>query len=387
MMNKVSSGDEANGITPENLKQQIADGEEFLIIDIRPSSDFEEWSIDPGNGEILNISRSELEGEVSSELEKKAEDASPVIVTCAKGESSKPVARSLDQELETEAKILEDGMEGWATIYEKESFELENGELVQYRRPSSGCLAYLVKSEEEAAVIDPLRSFTDTYIEDSEELKYAIDTHIHADHISGVRDLGERDETTPVIPEASRDRDVQYIDEVETVEDGETLQVGDVEIKAVHTPGHTTGMTSYLIDGKALATGDGLFVESVARPDLEKGDDGAPDQAAMLYETLQEKILSMDDDVYIAPGHFSDSAEKHEGLYMRKVGELKEEMEPLSYSKEEFVDFILEDMPPRPSNYQDVISTNLGKQSVSDKEAFEMELGPNNCAATEESMA
>ncbi len=375
-------------ITPENLKEKLDNGEDLLLLDVRAENEHKEWSIDPKQGEIVNKPYFELlEGLPEDFKNEIKNEEREIVVICAKGGSSEYIASLIKQDLELDIKNLKEGMNGWANIYEKETFELEHGKLVQYMRPSSGCLAYLVKSKGEAAVIDPLRTFSDTYLEDSEELKYAVDTHIHADHISGVRKLGEKEETTPIIPEAARERDVNYIDDVKTLEDGEKLQVGEIEIEAIHTPGHTTGMTSYLIDEEVLATGDGLFVESVARPDLEKGDDGAPKQAGQLYETLQEKILALDNDIYIAPGHFSDSAERKDGMYMRTIGELKEEMEPLSYDGEEFVDFILEDMPPRPANYQDVIATNLGKQKATDEEAFEMELGPNNCAATQDSMA
>ncbi|MFB6115661.1 MAG: MBL fold metallo-hydrolase [Candidatus Nanohalobium sp.] len=375
-------------IKPEELKEKIENGEDILLLDVRAENEHEEWSIDPREGEIVNRPYFELIEGLPEDFRAQFEDEDrEIVVICAKGGSSEYISSLMKQELDVDVKNLKEGMNGWASIYEKETFDLENGELVQYMRPSSGCLAYMVKSQGEAAVIDPLRTFSDKYVEDSEELKYAIDTHIHADHISGVRKLGHREETTPVIPEAARERDVTYIDDVKTVEGGENLKVGDVEIEAIHTPGHTTGMTSYLIGGEALATGDGLFVESVARPDLEKGDDGAPKQAGQLYETLQEEVLALDDDIYVAPGHFSDASEKEKGLYMKTIGDLKEDMAPLSYDGEEFVDFVLEDMPPRPANYQDVIATNLGKQEATDEEAFEMELGPNNCAATQDSMA
>lgn len=385
---KQDSGDrDVEMVKPEELKQRIEAGEEFLVLDARYQDTHEEWSMEPGKGDVWNVPYIRFEDGVPDDVKETLENEDrEVVVTCNTGNKSREISEKLHEELDVDVMDLEGGMTAWANIYESEKFELENGELIQYMRPSTGCLAYLVKSESDAAVIDPLRSFTGRYVEDAGDLRYAIDTHIHADHVSGVRELGEREETTPVIPEAARERDVTYIDDVKTVEDGDILEVGSIEIEAVHTPGHTTGMTSYLIDGEVLATGDGLFVESVARPDLEKGDEGAEEQAGQLYETLQNKVLEFEDDVYIAPGHFSSSAEKKDGLYMRELGELREEMEPLSYTRERFIEFIVSDMPPRPANYQDIIPTNLGKQKVTDDEAFEMELGPNNCAATEDSM-
>ncbi|MFD1599417.1 MBL fold metallo-hydrolase, partial [Halobellus rarus] len=150
----------------------------------------------------------------------------------------------------------------------------------------------------------------------------------------------------------------------------------------------TTGMTSYLLDESLLATGDGLFIESVARPDLEEGDEGAPDAARMLYESLQERVLSLPDDTLVGGAHFSDAAVPAEdGTYTAPIGELKAEMDALTMEEDEFAELILSDMPPRPANYEEIIATNLGQNAVDDEEAFTLELGPNNCAASQESLA
>jgi glyoxylase-like metal-dependent hydrolase (beta-lactamase superfamily II) len=147
-------------------------------------------------------------------------------------------------------------------------------------------------------------------------------------------------------------------------------------------------MTSYLLDESLLATGDGLFIESVARPDLEEGDEGAPDAARMLYESLQERVLPLPDDTLVGGAHFSDAAEPAEdGTYTAPIGDLLEEMDALSMDEDDFVEVILADMPPRPANYEQIIATNLGQNAVDDEEAFTLELGPNNCAASQESLA
>ncbi len=381
--------EEVEKIEPEELKQKIDEGEDLLLVDVRAENEYSQWNIDPGNGEIINEPYFDLLDGINERLKKKLEGENrEIIIICAKGGSSEYIASKIKEDTGLNVKNLAEGMNGWAEIYESETFELENGELIQYHRPSSGCLGYMVKSGGVSAVIDPLRSFTERYVADADgELKYAIDTHIHADHVSGVRKLGERKETTPVIPEASRDRGVEYIDDVKSIEDSETLIVGDIEIKAIHTPGHTTGMTSYLIDDEVMLTGDGLFIGSVARPDLEKGDEGAEKQAEQLYNSLQEQILTLSDDVYVGAAHLSDGSEaNNNGLYMKTIGEIKNDLSPLSYSREDFVDYIISDMPPRPANYDKIIPTNKGEREASDEEAFEMELGPNNCAATKGKM-
>jgi len=374
----------------ETLKERIDAGEDVTILDVRAEDEFDEWHIEGDSVEIVNVPYYGLVDGLEEEDLERIPEGDPLVVLCAKGGSSELIAEMLVEE-GRDAVSLAEGMNGWATIYEYEEVETDGDALVtQYQRPSSGCLGYLVVSGDEAAVIDPLRAFTDTYLEDAEELgadlKYAIDTHIHADHISGVRALAEEG-VEGVIPAASVERGVTYADEVTNAEDGDVFAVGETEIETVYTPGHTSGMTSYLVDGELLATGDGLFIESVARPDLEEGDDGAPDAAKQLYESLQERVLTLDDDVLIGGAHFSDSAEPAEdGTYTAPIGELTETMDALTVDEEEFVDIVLADMPPRPANYVDIIETNLGQQEADDEEAFELELGPNNCAASQDAL-
>jgi len=384
---------EVDSIAPETLKDRIDDGESITLLDTRMESEYEEWRIDGETVDSINVPYFEfLEDEIADDVLDQVPDDREVTVLCAKGGSSEYVAAELAQR-GYEVNHLEDGMNGWARIYEAVEIEAYDGAgtLLQYQRPSSGCLGYLVYDDDEAAIIDPLRAFTDRYLDDAEalgvELQYAIDTHIHADHISGVRALDEEG-VEGVIPDAAVDRGVTYADELTTAEDGDEFAVGDATIETVYTPGHTTGMTSYLVDDSLLATGDGLFVESVARPDLEEGDDGAPDAARMLYESLQERVLSLPDETLVGGAHFSDAAEPAEdGTYTAPIGQLVDEMAALTMDEDDFVELILSDMPPRPANYEDIIATNLGQNAVDDDEAFTLELGPNNCAASQESLA
>ena len=384
---------EVESISPEDLKARIDAGESVTLLDARMGSDYEEWRIDGDAVESINVPYYEfLDEEIDEEVLDEIPSDEDLTVLCAKGGASEYVAGAL-KERGYDVNHLDDGMNGWARIYE--AVEVSDydgaGTLLQYQRPSSGCLGYFVYDDGEAAIIDPLRAFTDRYLDDAEQLgvdlKYAIDTHIHADHISGVRALADAG-VESVIPKASVDRGVTYADEMTLAADGDEFQVGDATIETVYTPGHTSGMTSYLIDGELLATGDGLFIESVARPDLEEGDDGAPDAARQLYESLQERVLTLPDDTLVGGAHFSDAAEPAaDGTYTAPIGQLVEEMDALTMDRDEFVELILSDMPPRPANYEDIIPTNLGQQTADDDEAFELELGPNNCAASQDSLA
>ncbi|MFO8114798.1 MAG: MBL fold metallo-hydrolase [Halorubrum sp.] len=384
---------DVDSIEPESLKARIDDGEEVTLLDTRMSSDYEEWRIDGENVTSINVPYFKfLDEEISEDVLDRIPADEHVTVLCAKGGASEYVAGALaDRGYDVDH--LEDGMNGWASIYEAvEVTDYDGaGTLLQYQRPSSGCLGYLIYDDGEAAIIDPLRAFADRYLDDADELgvelAYAFDTHVHADHISGLRNLAAEG-VEAMLPAAAADRGVTYVDDVTLVEDGDTFAVGDATVETVFTPGHTTGMTSYLLGDSLLATGDGLFIESVARPDLEEGDDGAPDAARMLYESLQERVLTLPDDTLIGGAHFSDAAEPAaDGTYTAPVGDLVEEMDALTMDEDAFVELVLSDMPPRPANYEEIIATNLGQNAVDDDEAFTLELGPNNCAASQESLA
>ena len=380
-------------VDPNSLKDRLDAGEDVTLLDVRMRSEYDEWRIDGVNVTSINVPYFEfLDDDIDGDVLDRIPDDRGVTILCPKGGASEYVAGTL-AERGYDVDHLEDGMNGWASVYEAVEVERYDGAgtLLQYQRPSSGCLGYLLYDDGEAAIIDPLRAFTDRYLDDAADLgvdlTYALDTHIHADHVSGVREL-DVEGVESVIPEAAVDRGVTYADELTTAEDGDAFAVGDATIEAVHTPGHTTGMTSYLVDDGLLATGDGLFVESVARPDLEEGDEGAPDAARMLYESLRERVLTLPDDTLVGGAHFSDAAEPAvDGTYTAPIGELVAEMDALTMDEREFVDLILSDMPPRPANYEDIIATNLGQNAVGDEEAFTLELGPNNCAASQESLA
>ncbi|ADJ13987.1 MBL fold metallo-hydrolase [Halalkalicoccus jeotgali] len=384
-----STGAEIESVTPGNLKDRLEGGEDVFLLDVRSADDFEEWHIDGEGVESVNYPYFELLDGIPEELRKELPKDRRITVLCAKGGSSEMVAEHLREE-GYDVDHLERGMNGWARIYEYAELDTRvDATVAQYRRPSSGCLAYLVVSEDEATVIDPLRAFTEEYVRDARalgaDLVYALDTHIHADHVSGIHTLAGETDATAVIPEPAAARGIEYDQPYETVADGETLAVGEVEIEVVHTPGHTTGMTAYRI-GEVLFTGDGLFTESVARPDLEDPE-RAKEAARTLYESLSETVLSLPADTVIAPAHFSDAATpQQDGTYTAELGDLVDQMDALSMDEEEFVEFVVSDMPPQPANHEEIIAANLGHETPDDETAFALELGPNNCAASEEAL-
>ena len=257
----------------------------------------------------------------------------------------------------------------------------------------TGCLAqgaYSIESKGEAVVIDPLRE-VEPYIKrankDGAKIKYVLETHFHADFVSGHLDLADKTGATIVYgPSAKPDFDAMV------AEDGQVLQVGDVTIKVLHTPGHTMESVCYLLadeQGKdiGLFSGDTLFIGDVGRPDLaQKAADMTQEQLAeILYDSLHNKIMPLNDDVVVYPAHGAGSAC---GKNMSKettdtLGHQKATNYALQdMSKQEFVKKVLTGLvqPPQyfPKNVMmnkkgyDSIDTVLerGKKSLS-PEAFE----------------
>ncbi|HTJ11221.1 MAG TPA: rhodanese-like domain-containing protein [Dinghuibacter sp.] len=171
--------------------------------------------------------------------------------------------------------------------------------------------AYYIESNGEAVVIDPLRD-VEMYIRLAEErgatIKYILETHFHADFVSGHLDLSHKT-GAPIVfgPET------ETAFPIYKAVDGEVFRFGDVSIAVLHTPGHTVESTCYLLrsasgEPYALFTGDTLFVGDVGRPDLSSGDLGKETLAGMLYDSLTGKILPLPDDLIIYPAHGPGSA-------------------------------------------------------------------------------
>jgi glyoxylase-like metal-dependent hydrolase (beta-lactamase superfamily II) len=160
------------------------------------------------------------------------------------------------------------------------------------------------------------------------------------------------------------------------VADGEELKVGPVTLKALSLPGHTTDMTGLVIEGRALIGGDSLFADGIARPDLERGDsEGVRAMAVTLYTTLQERILSLGEDVTLLPCH------THPGVHMEaiapRLAEVRAAVPELALKDpEEFAREVTAAMPPRPENYEEIIAVNSGTRAADP----ELETGGNSCA-------
>lgn len=205
------------------------------------------------------------------------------------------------------------------------------------------------------------------------ELIGAIDTHAHADHVSGGRVLTTEND----IPYYLHDEDSGSLTGYEPLADGDTVRVGDRELTVLHIPGHTSGSLS-LEWGDALLSGNTLFHESVGRLDLEDDSEAAVRAAASdLFDSL-ERLAGLPGDTVVLPGHFSDKPIRPQAMTLE---DLQSNNELYGMDDEAvFVDTVVESLPARPTNYRRIKAINWGEAPLSE-EAAKLELGPNNCAA------
>lgn len=227
----------------------------------------------------------------------------------------------------------------------------------------TGCLAqgaYYIVSNGEAAIIDPLREvqpYIERLNEDNAKLKYIFETHFHADFVSGHLSLSKRT-NAPIVYGPTAEPKFQAI----VAEDNQEFKVGNVTITALHTPGHTMESTTFLLKDKegkevAIFSGDTLFLGDVGRPDLaQKGKELTTEiLAGILYDSLRNKIMPLEDDVLVYPGHGSGSAC---GKNMSKetidtLGNQKKTNYALraNMTKEEFIKEVTEGIPEPPAYF------------------------------------
>ncbi|MFB6169253.1 MAG: MBL fold metallo-hydrolase [Haloferacaceae archaeon] len=386
--------DSVPSVTPAALEKRLRAREPFVLLDVRDRDEFDRWHVEGPAVETVQAPHAKfVAASVTGEVADYAADlgidpSDRVVVVCGHGAASAEVASMLVN-ADLDAANLAGGMEAWADLFVAgEASDPDDGPtVVQYRRPSSGCLSHLVVSGEEAAVIDPLRAFADRYTADAADrgaaLVAALDTHVHADHVSGVAALADRTDAEGVIPAGAAERGLDASLDLALLDADGSVAVGTTRLSALPLPGHTSEMTGFLLDrGNApdlLFCGDSLFRAAVARPDLEAGAEGAPDLAERLYDTLHDRLLALPPETVLLPGHYASPDEVVDGVVSTTVAAARDRG-LLALDREAFVARVTSSMPPRPANYGRIVDVNLGREEVAERAAFELELGPNSCA-------
>lgn len=367
-------------ITADELHQKMDTGEKIFILDVRNPEDFEEWKIEGKHVESANIPYFDFLDEDEKVYEPLPKDTE-IVVVCAKGGSSLMVAEQFD-ERGYKVSSLAEGMLAWSQFYAPTTvIDEPNLKLIQFNRLAKGCLSYMVVSAGEAIVVDANRHVSE-YIrvaqQESVRIVHVLDTHLHADHISGGVELAkETGAKYWIAPEETEGATFGY----EPLEEGQLVLFGKstFEVVGMRTPGHTLGSTSFLIDCKYLLTGDTLFVSGLGRSDL-KGR--AKEMAEMMFDTVTDKIAKLPDDLTILPGHYADVREINESGYVgARMADIRRN-NPILHMKDKqaFVETAVGNAGVTPPNHDKIIAVNRGQIDPSAQEQTEMEIGPNRCA-------
>ncbi|MEB2494487.1 MBL fold metallo-hydrolase [Peribacillus frigoritolerans] len=368
-------------MTAAEVSKKVINKTDLFILDVRNESDFNDWKIEGQNFEFLNIPYFDLLDGVEEILDQIPANKE-ILVVCAKEGSSVMVAEMLS-EAGLDVFYLMGGMKAWSEHLEPVRIgELTNGaEIYQFVRLGKGCLSYMVVSNGEAAVIDSTRMI-DAYLDFADDIgvkiTHVLDTHLHADHISGGRRIAEVTNAAYWLPPKDA---AEVTFEYQPLESGNVITIGHtaIDIQALYSPGHTIGSTSFVVDQKYLLSGDILFIDSIGRPDLAGL---AEDWVRDLRETLYTRYKELSEELIVLPSHFMIIDELNEdGSVAKKLGSLFAENHGLNIADEtEFRELVTGNLPPQPNAYQEIRETNMGKIEPDDEKQREMEIGPNRCA-------
>jgi len=390
-------------ITAQELKEKILKRSKLVLFDVRPQEQYAENKIE-GHDEIrqINVPYRELVAKggksdpiesiqhaIERELKGEIPEDHEVVAVCGKGISSQDLAKALHR-VGYNARTLRDGMDAWSHLYHVEPVvESEAYSIYQMSRPARGCLSYVLISNGKAVVVDPLRHI-EKYLEFAESqnarIELVIDTHGHADHISGGRALADKvgvkyylhpyDGIHPidVLP-----AEIPY----EFMKDNQIFAINDLHIEALHIPGHTLGNVALLVNHNYLLTGDSIFVDSIARPDLG----GHSETWAPIHYKSLKRLLELPDSTLVLPGHFSSHNEANERhLYAATIADLKarnEGVKKVLEGERALVDYILSSLPDFPQQYIEIKRVNAGLMTPDEEKASELELGRNICALSQ----
>jgi glyoxylase-like metal-dependent hydrolase (beta-lactamase superfamily II) len=201
-----------------------------------------------------------------------------------------------------------------------------------------------------------------------------LETHVHADHLSRSKRLAELVGAPLHMPEGAP---LSYSFSV--LGDGDVLEVGSATLEAVRTPGHTPESTSYLLDGRALFTGDTLFLSAVGRPDLDATPEASREKARDLYRSLG-RLLDLDPETLVLPGHTSEPVEFDGEPICAPLARVRGSVRVLQQDEEAFVEAVAGRVTPTPENFERIVELNRAGEAP-EGDPTELEAGANRCAA------
>lgn len=370
-------------VTPDALAQRLDAGESVLILDTRSAGAHASFPFDATRPvRMQNLPADLFMHDVAAGVAAlpPREQAGPIVAFCSRGNSSKAVVRAL-LEAGYRAQSLEGGIMRWservlATPVPGSETLGGDAALLQFRRLGKGCLGYAVVAGGRALLVDVGRN-VEAALSAVEargaKVVRVLDTHLHADHISGGPAVARETGAAYGLPPADG-KDVAF--RFEPVTNDASWRIDGVEVRAIHTPGHTDGSTSYLVGGRYLLTGDTLFVAGVGRPDLSGQGERL---ARVLHATLTGTIAGLPDQLQVLPAHIAGAQEiGSAGVASARLGDLKRStLRDLPKEADDFARAILAALPEQPPNYEKIRAANRG---VLEDDPSELEFGPNRCA-------
>lgn len=360
-------------IDVDTLRDWLENDRPVTVLDIRSPEDRAQWSI-PGSMHV-NAYAALKAGDPNALQEVELPADRPVVTICNAGVVSQVAAEQLSQR-GIEAAPLLGGMKSWSLAWNTAEIPLGDVTIVQMRRTGKGCLSYVLASDSQAVVIDASLGPA-VYVRLAEQrgwaIRYVLDTHVHADHLSRSRALAELTGATLLLPSENR---VRFA--FKPIEGGETLAFGNAKLRAIATPGHTNESMSYLVNDQTLFTGDTLFTSSVGRPDLNTSGTEAQDRARTLFRSVQH-LLQLSGQAIVLPGHASAPPAFDKKPICDELSHVSSRIAAWLGSEDDFVRIILERIPPTPPNYSRIVELNEAG-SLPEGDVTDLEAGANRCA-------
>ena len=364
-------------IDVDELRSMLAERQPVTVLDIRKAEDRAEWAI-PGS---LHIDAYEAlkAGDPGALADAAISMDAPVVTICGAGKVS-ITAMELLRARGYDARSLTGGMKAWSLAWNSAELPVPGSAatVIQVRRTGKGCLSYLIGNDGQAIVIDaalPPEVYQELAAQHGWTITGVLDTHVHADHLSRSRLLAAATGATLHMPEQDR---VTY--PFTPIRDGDPLTIGSSRLTPMRTPGHTLESTSYLLDGKALFTGDTLFLAGVGRPDLEASPEQARDRARLLHASLRH-LTALPSETLILPGHTSEPAPFDNRPIAATLAEVISRVAMLGLTQEAFLDAIMARIPPTPPNHAQIVALNEAGE-MPDGDPTDLEAGANRCAVS-----
>jgi glyoxylase-like metal-dependent hydrolase (beta-lactamase superfamily II)/rhodanese-related sulfurtransferase len=364
----------AKHVDAETLRQWLDTGRPVTVVDVRGDEDRTQWAI-PGSVHV-NAYEALRAGQPGALAAAELRRDRPIVTVCNAGRVSQTAAAVLS-ERGFDAWSLTGGMKAWSLAWNTARVELTDpsARVLQVRRTGKGCLSYVVCSGNEAAVIDPSVAsdvYTAIAAEHGWSIRYVLDTHVHADHLSRARELAIRTGATLLLPPQDR---VAF--PFAPFAEGDRVVVGTAVITALHTPGHTNESTAFLLNESALFTGDTLFTNGVGRPDLHADPDAARRRATALFASLT-RLRRLRPDIVVLPGHASEPIAFDHQPIAAPLREIDAWLSAWLTSESTFVERVTSQLPPTPPNFDRIVHLNEAGETPANP--TELEAGANRCA-------